>query len=79
MTFLSSFKKFLYGKNNYRTFDLTIKRLNEELPFESELLKQNLNNLFNKLSVKIIEIENIKIIIIHNWRIYLILLVQCLK
>ncbi|WGS65128.1 HD-GYP domain-containing protein [Marinitoga aeolica] len=60
LTFLSTFKKFLYGKNNYRTFDLTIKRLNEELPFESELLKQNLNNLFNKLSIKIIEIENIK-------------------
>ncbi|OQY09916.1 MAG: hypothetical protein B6I29_02490 [Marinitoga sp. 4572_148] len=58
--FLSAFKKFLYGRYNYKTFELAFKRLIDELPFESELLKQNLSNLFNNLSLKILEIDNIK-------------------
>ncbi|SHE79064.1 HD-GYP domain, c-di-GMP phosphodiesterase class II (or its inactivated variant) [Marinitoga hydrogenitolerans DSM 16785] len=60
ITFLTSFKNYLYGKNNLNTFEITLKRITEELPFDSELLKQNLNNLFNNLSIKILEIDNIK-------------------
>ncbi|GAB6189395.1 hypothetical protein JCM30566_11340 [Marinitoga arctica] len=58
--FLSSFKKLLYEQYNHKTFELVVKRLMDELPFESELLKQNLSNLYSNLSLKILEIENIK-------------------
>ncbi|KAF2955290.1 HD-GYP domain-containing protein [Marinitoga sp. 38H-ov] len=58
--FLESFKKLLYGKMNYRSFELNFKRIIDDLPFESDLVKENLNMLFEELSLKIIETENIK-------------------
>lgn len=58
--FLDSFKKLMYNKINFRTFELAYKRIIDELPFESDLIKENLNVLFEELSLKIIETENIK-------------------
>ncbi|KLO21084.1 divalent ion tolerance protein CutA [Marinitoga sp. 1197] len=60
ITFLSSFKKFIYEEYDRRNFELSINKLIAELPFESELLRQNLNNLATKLNIKVLEINNIK-------------------
>ncbi|WP_075780380.1 HD-GYP domain-containing protein [Marinitoga sp. 1137] len=60
INFLSAFKKFSYGKITYQNFKFEVKKIIEDMTFESEPLKESLNFLFNDLSIKTIENENLK-------------------
>jgi HD-GYP domain-containing protein (c-di-GMP phosphodiesterase class II) len=60
LNFLSSFKKYIYGNINLKTFELSFKKSIDKLSFESKLLKENLNELYNELTIKILELDNIK-------------------
>lgn len=60
LNFLSSFKKYIYGNINLKTFELSFKKGVDKLSFESELLKESLSELYDELTIKIIELDNIK-------------------